>query len=134
MAKVAFAIDSVQDLTVVHAVGKITCQEIKDTISQYSKEQKTVKVLWNFKQADAIELTTEEFKSIHQHALSLFANKPNRKIAVVVGRPVGFGLSRMSEAYGKIKNPGNQYRTFYNVQEALDWLGSNQATNNGYTH
>jgi ureidoglycolate hydrolase len=127
MAKISFTIDASQDLTMVNAVGKITCQEFKDTITQYSREQQTVKVLWNLIQADALELTTEDFKSIHQHPLGLFANKPNRKIAVVVGRPVGFGLSRMSTAYGKMANPGNQYKTFYNVEEALEWLGSNQA-------
>jgi hypothetical protein len=131
MGKVTITIDSSQDLTLVNAAGKITCQEIKDAISNYSTQQQTTKVLWDFVQADAQSLTTEELRSIHHHAFSVFGDDSNRKIAVVVSVPVGFGLSRMSEAYGKMANPGNHYRTFYKVQDALKWLGLNQASHDG---
>jgi hypothetical protein len=130
MAEISFTVDLSRDLTLVTATGKISFQEIKDTISQYSKQKVTKNVLLNFIQANASEISIEEFKSIHYHSLGQFPNNQNRKIAVVVGNQLGFGISRMSETYGQITNPNNRYRTFYSTQEALNWLQPNQATDN----
>lgn len=130
MGKISFTIDSAADLTTVVVKGTLICQEVKDTISQYALEEHTGKVLWNCQEADASKITIDELQSIHEHSRILFANRPDRKIAVVVKRQLGFGLSRMSGIYREITIPQSNYATYYSIDEALEWLAQGKATNN----
>lgn len=45
----------------------------------------------------------------------------NGRIAVVVSRPVDFGLVRMFETIADEMFP--QFRVFYTIEESMDWLG-----------
>jgi hypothetical protein len=128
MAEITFTTDKEQCLTYVTVVGRVLPGELKEIVNKYANEQYADKVLWNLMEADASALTGEEIRAVHYHALDLFKSVSSRKVAVVADRPLEFGLGRMSDSYGELTNPSNYYRTFYSVEESLEWLSADQAT------
>ena len=57
--------------------------------------------------------------------VSQFKERYGSQMAVVVERPVQYGLVRMAGAFGE--TTGIQMRVFQSIEEALDWLGLVQA-------
>lgn len=104
------------------AVGKITAEDIFDTVSRYLCEHPTRKILWNFLQADGSGISSEDFLRLQSRIKSLSRLPEKRAVAIVVAREIGYGLARLSAAYAQIVGMDVDYNVFYTLKEAEAWL------------
>ena len=79
-----------------------------------------IRVLCDFRELDTSRVTAYVLRGIadlHKKFTDRYGSNP---VAVVVSRPVDFGMLRMFEAYAGNMCP--DYKVFYSVENALEWL------------
>lgn len=116
--------DNVKRIRTHIVSGAINLPEIKGFLaSLYNSVEfdPNSHALWDVREATFPEVTPVEIKELAYFARINWAEKHQRKTALVISSDFHFGLSRMFEqfigppAHGKIK-------TFRNLQAALDWI------------
>ena len=122
MGEIKTVVDRSNDLTINTATGKITIDDIINAARGYLSKSPTSRVLWNFLQADGSEISSDEFQRLQRVVSGLPAASMKRKIAVVVSREVGYGLSRVSQACAQIPGVQAEYHIVYSLDEAMAWL------------
>ena len=122
MGEIETVVDAGKDLTLVTARGKITVEDLIKTAERYLSDTPTRKVLWHCLEADASEITGPEFERFQQTVSGLSGASSKRRIAIVVSRELGYGLSRLCEAYAEISGVRAEYYVTYMLEEAMAWL------------
>lgn len=118
-------IDSSIQLSTFIATGKISSNEIVETIESFYKKQPSENVLWDFRYADLKALIfSDELENV---TTSFF--KSNRKLkkagktAIVAPNDLWFSIARMYAKFAKIKNLSYIIQIFRFMDEAIKWLG-----------
>ncbi|MBN2429751.1 MAG: hypothetical protein JXK94_15560 [Deltaproteobacteria bacterium] len=122
MGKVETIIDRSKDLTLNKASGPLTIEDLVGAAKKYLSKDPTGKVLWDLKEADGSALSRGDLQEFHHHLSELPTISQKRKIAIVVSRTLGYGLSRMSEAYATSEAIPAEYYITYSIEEAMSWL------------
>jgi hypothetical protein len=126
MGTVKTTIDRKNDLTIIVASGEITVDDIFNATRKYLMDSPTHKLLWNFMEADGSKITSGDFQKMHVKISGLSNILECRKVAVVVSRDIGFGLSRLSATYADCAGINAEHNVFRALEEALAWLEAQQ--------
>lgn len=78
--------------------------------------------LMDFKELDLATFPMEHLRSLVQRERPFADRIGAAKIAILVTRPVDFGIARMWESFSQ--DLGQTRQVFYDMDEALAWLGA----------
>jgi predicted secreted protein len=128
MGEIKTVVDPSHDLTINTATGKLTIDNMIRAAQAYLSTTPTSKVLWDLRNADGSEIVSDDFDKLHRvlHDTSIASTR--RKIAVVVARKFGFGLSRVFQTYAEISGIKAEYHIVYSMDEAMAWLNEESIT------
>jgi len=127
MGEIKTFIDRSRDLTVNIARGVLTKDDILKAVKFYLSEEPTGKVLWDFQRADGSGISSADIRDFYETLGKFPMIAKPRKIALVVSRDLGRGLTRMSETYAKIEAIPGEYHITHSTEEAMLWLGAELA-------
>ena len=122
MGKIHRQVDHDLDLTVNTAEGVLTIDEIIDAVKSYLSDNPTSKVLWDFSRADGAGISLEDLMLLYDIVRRTATENVKRKVAIVVSRDVGFGISRMAESQAGIAGITADYYVTRSLEDAMTWL------------
>jgi len=122
LGEIKTIIERTKDLTINTATGKISIDDIAGAVRGYLPKKPTGKVLWNFLEADGSEISGREFHRLQLMVSEFPVASEKRKIAIVISRDLGFGLSRIAQTYAEISEVLAEYGIFRSLEEAFAWL------------
>jgi hypothetical protein len=119
-------IDSSKQLNTFIATGKISSNEIVETIESFYKKQPSNNVLWDFRYADLEALIfSNQLENITTSFTKLnWKLQGGRKTAIVASADLWFSVARMYAKFAEIKNLSHIIQIFRFMDEAIKWLGS----------
>jgi hypothetical protein len=123
---ITLKIDPSKQLSTFIATGKISSNEIVETVESFYKKQPSNNVLWDFRYADLEALlVSDELENI---TTSFFKSnwklKKAGKTAIVASTDLWFSVARMYAKFTEIKNLSHIIQIFRFMDEAIKWLGS----------
>jgi hypothetical protein len=114
-----------KQLSTFIATGKISSNEIVETIESFYKKQPSNNVLWDFRYADLkVLIFSNELENITTGFFkSNWKLKKAGKTAIVAPNDLWFSVARMYAKFAEIKNLSNPMQVFRFMDEAIKWLG-----------
>ena len=112
------------DFTLFVSTNGTTIDEWLDTIARYSTEGISKLELYDLRE-QANLFSNDEIERILAHAVNNTNIRPEgNKTAILVSGKAQFGLSRMYEGIAIVEGlQNNETMAFYNIEEAVEWLG-----------
>lgn len=111
------------DFTRFVSKGETTIENWLLTVHNYGAEGLTTRELYDLRGQTNL-FSNDEIGEILGVAMKNRATHKNkRKTALVVDSVAQFGLSRMYELKSEIEGVPTKIRVFYQLDEAIDWLG-----------
>lgn len=111
------------DVTVMKAVGTITHSEIISVLEEFYTHNPTKLIIWDLLEASAELITSEYAKIIADFVLRFSGTRVGGKTAIVASRDLEFGVGRMFDILGNIKEADFEIKVFRNLVDASDWIG-----------
>lgn len=117
----SITIEQLDDITVFHASGKVSLNEIIDIIKN---NYHTVKrhILWDLTRIDLSEITSAHFKIILEAAKEHRPYCVGGKTAYYTTSAGDYGVTRMFSTLAEIANMPYPYMAFRSFNEAVSWL------------
>ena len=115
-----------KQLSILTATGEIFSNEIVEAVKSFYIKQPSNNVLWDFRYVELEAL----FSSGELENIVNCFNKLNwkfkrvAKTAIVASTDLWFSLARMHATVAEIKNLSHKIQVFRFMDEAIDWLGS----------
>ncbi len=108
------------------ATGKISSNEIVETVESFYKKQLSSNVLWDLRYADFEALLVSDELANIATSFTKLNLKLQRvgKTAIVAPTDLWFSLARMYAIDAEIKNLSHIIQVFRFMDEAIKWLGS----------
>ena len=98
-----------------------------ETVRRYGSEGMTRYELYDLR-ARATPFSTEEIEQIVRQTIQdVPLRPPGGKTAIVVNETLKFGLARMYETFAELEGIATETRPFYDMAEAVQWLGDSIA-------
>jgi len=116
-------------LTVLTARGPLTTEEVCQAAVAFVRDAPSELALWDFTQADFSSLPTGGVGEVFDVVFPFVENRMGGRSALVFNSTVGFGLGRMAEALGDLRDYPCEIRAFWDTDDALRWLRSGQVEN-----
>jgi hypothetical protein len=112
------------DFTLFVSKGDTTIDEWLDTIVQYSLKGISRLELYDLREHTNL-FSNDEIEMILAHAVKNTDIRPKgNRTAILVSGEAQYGLSRMYEGIAMVEGLlNNDTMAFYNLAEAVDWLG-----------
>ena len=123
---ITLKIDPSKQLSTFIATGKISSNEIAETVESFYKKQPIINVLWDLRYADLEALlVSDELENIATSFTKLNLKLQRvGKTAIVASTDLWFSLARMYAAFAEINNLSHIIQVFRFMDEAIKWLGS----------
>jgi hypothetical protein len=122
LATVSVVVHQEWDMTEKIVVGELTVADVITEMDRFYGGPITRRVMWNLEAATFNTLNPADVEYISQTASPRIIARKNGKSAVVATSDLGYGFSRMYQAYREISMVPVPYRSFRVRQEAIDWL------------
>jgi hypothetical protein len=122
MAVIETFIDYKLDLTVHTVSGNLTTQEILDKLETYYQGRPTQRILWNFRNATWVNITSDELRRTVKEAKKY--SRKGGKTALVFSKDIDFGIGRMLEVFAQFEEYDYDFGNFRNIKDAKKWLSS----------
>ena len=119
-------IDPSKKLTTFIATGKISSDEIIETIESFYKKQPRNHVLWDFRYADvdALIFSDELEKIATRFFKPHWKSQKIGKTVVAASIDLWFGVAKMYAKFAEIKNLSHIIQIFRFMDEAIKWPDS----------
>jgi hypothetical protein len=111
--------------------GDAVDSELSDALAKYLQNIKSLPLyvsyneIVDFSGASNFLLSSEGIKKLAHMASIKDPQGVKTKLAIVVNKPIAFGLARMYEIYRSLLPSGSkEVRVFKNYQDCLKWIGS----------
>ncbi len=111
-----------RDLTIQKVIGKPTIEEGIKKVEAYYAGKVTKYILWDFTEADSSVITNNDLRNIIKILKKYGDLRRGGKTALVFSRLFDFGLGRMFEAFAQMGAMPFEFRSFRNMEKALEWL------------
>ena len=117
--------------------GSTTDRELSEALSQYHRQIRefdyvSYNQLLDFSGVESIHITVAGIRHLAHTAVGTDVAGRRTKLAIVVDRPVAFGLARMYATYrGLVPGQSKEVAVFRERGEALDWLNGTGAVDEG---
>ncbi len=115
-----------KQLSTFITTGKISSNEIVETIESFYKKTASNNVLWDFRYANLEALIfSNELENIATSFTKLnWKLRRFGKTAIVASTDLWFSLARMYLTFAEIENLSRSMQVFRFMDEAIKWLGS----------
>ena len=114
--------------------GNADDNELSDALAKYQQNIKSLpryasyNEIVDFSGASNFSLSAEGIKKLAYMASMNDTQGVKTKLAIVVNRPLAYGLARMYEIYRSLlPSDSKEVRVFKNYQDCLEWIGSKEA-------
>jgi len=114
--------ESKQLTTFTLGEGKTTFEEIAAEVKAQYEETPTRNVLWDASNGSVANLTKEHIEKLASFSGRFGNVRKGGKTALYSPGDAAFGLSRMFEIIGDLKNVPIQVKVFRDKDEAMNWL------------
>jgi hypothetical protein len=111
-------------LTVHTCTGKISTEEIKDTVKALYDGDPTPNHLWDMTEADVFQIESDELRQLAQFAKKYAPTRVGGKTAIVASTEFAFGLGRMYEIFANSAGQNVDIKVFQSILEAESWLNN----------
>jgi hypothetical protein len=122
LATISIVVHREWNLTERVVVGELTLADVMSELNRFYDGPITKHVLWNLEEATFGMLNPIDVERISLAAAPMVKNRASGKSAVVATSDLGYGFSRMYQAYREINMVTLPYKSFRVRQEAIDWL------------
>jgi len=119
-----YTLHSEHDFTLFVSKGDTTIDKWLDAIAQYSTAGISRLELYDLREHTNL-FSNDEIEMILAHAVKNTNIRPNgNRTAILVSGEAQYGLSRMYEGIAMVEGlQNNDTMAFYNMEEAVEWLG-----------
>lgn len=114
-------IEQQDNITVIHASGNVTYNELINTI-KHNYDLVTCHILWDFTDANLCDITSAQSAIIFECVKKYRPYCPGGKTAFVSTSNGTYGMTRMFSALAEIAGIPYTYRAFRSLDEAFTWL------------
>jgi hypothetical protein len=115
--------------------GDANDNELSDALADYQQNIKSLPLyasyneILDFSGASNFSLSSEGIKKLAYMASMNDPPGVKTKLAIVVNKPIAYGLARMYQIYRSLLPSGSkEVRVFKNYQDCLEWIGSKEVT------
>lgn len=117
-------IDLSKQLITFTAIGKISSNEIIETIRSFYEKQPSNKVIWDFRYAGLEALIFSNELEIISNSFFKTCLKMQKvgKTAIVASTDLWFSFARTYAKFAEVKNLSHIIRIFRFIDEAIKWL------------
>ena len=88
MGNIKACVDQDKSLTVHEVSGKVTIEDIIEAMAAFYAHEPTRHLIWDFTQAEVIDLSSENLKKVLSLAIEMVDGKTEGKRAIVASRPL----------------------------------------------
>ena len=116
------------ELVIITIIGKVTFEKGLSASKHFYDKKLTKHVMWDMRQADAQLVSSDNLETIMNYtALNAHKRPPGAKTALLVSRPLEFGISRMVQIYAEIHEIKIEFEIFHDYQLAMKWFNLNSS-------
>lgn len=94
-----------------------------DCLARYYGGEVTSHTLWDATEIDVSTSNTDEMRELAQHVRKIADTRVGGKTAIVTSDDLGYGMSRMLEAFYEMAQVPFEIQVFRTIAEAKKWLG-----------
>jgi hypothetical protein len=112
--------------------GDATDRDLIDSFKKYQQEIKGLPVYSSYNEildlsnTSSFMLSADGIKRLAQLAVNTDVTGVRTRLAIIVNKPVAYGLARMYAAYRSlVSEKGKEVRVYMNHCDALEWLDNN---------
>ena len=117
-------VDRSKDLSTYVFSGKITSDDLINTVKDVFKGEITNNLLLDFRQAQPDEqFLSQDLEKIARITKQYWELRKSGKTAIVASTDIAFGLARMYEVFVRIEELTHSVRVFRSMDTAIEWLG-----------
>jgi len=120
-AMATLTIEHQDNITIVKVSGKVTFDDIADTIRTRYHEVKR-HLIWDFTDGDATGISSDDFRMVLRLVKEHRPYYEDSKTAYISPFDINFGMTRMFSAYAEVTNMPYPYKAFHSFEEAAEWL------------
>ena len=122
MANIDLTLNGNNQLAIIKVTGEVTTDDIITGIqAHYGKGMATL-VLWDFREATIVSITSEGFETIAHTTLSKINDREPGKTALVGDTNLNMGLGVMYRAIANMAGIPHEYKIFRDISDAMQWL------------
>ena len=116
--------DAKHDLTRIVFSGTVTGEHILGAMKRFYESTITAKVLWDFKNSDVGQLSSDDLFTIIDAAKKYAHLRVHGKSVLLVNEGLPFGLARMHKTLSELDRYQIPMEIFTSEDEAVAWLDS----------
>lgn len=117
-------VDRSKNLSTYVFAGRITSDDLTDTVKDIFKGEITNNLLLDFRQAQPDEnFLSQDLEKIARITKQYWELRKSGKTAIVASTDIAFGLARMYEVFVRIEELTHSVRVFRSMDDAIEWLG-----------
>ena len=120
--KISKSVDQEKQLTIFVVDGKPSFENIEHVIKPLYEEHPTRNLLWDLRNTRLENWTSNDFEDIADFVKQHAEVRAGGKTAFVVSSELEYGLFRMLDTFGEIKNVPISRKVFHSMDEAVHWL------------
>ena len=115
-------VDPEKELTTLVVSGELSYEKWLDAHKSIYEEHPTKNLLWDFRNADFYPITSRDVEFMADYVQKHGHLRAGGKTAWVVSKALEFGMLRMAETFGEIRQLPFEIRLFHSMDEATQWL------------
>jgi hypothetical protein len=110
------------DLTIVTVEGAVGADQVRERIVGFLTGEPTLLVLWDIRHGSLAEISTDDIRMLVSAGEPHAHRRRGGFTAIVCGRDVDFGLSRMFGTVAELQHIPFEIQVFRDVDAAMRWL------------
>jgi hypothetical protein len=119
-----FETDRSKDLTVFTITGSVTYEEFRRTLVSYAEAGTTNLEIYDLRESATGSFTSDQIRQLVEDAKgSVHSRSKGSKTALVVGKDIHYGTSRVYQAFAEMESLTWGVEVFRSLDEAYEWLG-----------
>ena len=115
-----------KQLTINTVTGEPSFQEGMAAFKKFYEGKTTQNALWDFRKASLARVSAKEIKAIFDYIKQHVEKRVGGKTAILVSKDLEYGMSRMVQAFTKLKDIPIEIEIFRSIEEAIQWLGKEE--------
>ena len=120
-------VDKSKNLSKYLFTGKISADDLINTVKDIFKGEITNNLLLDFRQAQPDEnFLSQDLEKIARITKQYWELRKSGKTAIVASTDIAFGLARMYEVFVRIEELTHTVRVFRSMDDAIEWLDSEE--------
>ena len=120
-------VDKSKNLSKYLFTGKISADDLINTVKDIFKGEITNNLLLDFRQAHPDEnFLSQDLEKIARITKQYWELRKSGKTAIVASTDIAFGLARMYEVFVRIEELTHTVRVFRSMDDAIEWLDSEE--------